>query len=90
MAQAIQNNANAIMIKNNAFILKAEQLQPVIYQNKITPQNIISLINDPSAIHNCSSQFISDAEHYLHQSFHSGDSFIIDFGQHNVGYLSFL
>lgn len=90
MAQAIQNNANAIMIKNNAFILKAEQLQPVIYQNKITPQNIISLINDPSAIHNCSSQFISNAEHYLHQSFHSGDSFIIDFGQHNVGYLSFL
>lgn len=90
MAQAIQKNIDAVMVKDNAFILKAKQLQPKIYQKKISPQKIISLINDPSAIHHWSSKIVSDANDYLNQSFHSGDSFIIDFGQHNVGYLSFL
>lgn len=90
MAQAIQKNIDAVMVKDNAFILKAKQLQPKIYQKKISPQKIISLINDPSAIHHWSSKIVSDTNDYLNQSFHSGDSFIIDFGQHNVGYLSFL
>lgn len=90
MAQAIQKNIDAVMVKDNAFILKAKQLQPKINQKKISPQKIISLINDPSAIHHWSSKIVSDANDYLNQSFHSGDSFIIDFGQHNVGYLSFL
>lgn len=90
MAQAIQKNIDAVMVKDNAFILKAKQLQPKIYQKKISPQKIISLINDPSAIHHWSSKIVSDANDYLNKSFHSGDSFIIDFGQHNVGYLSFL
>lgn len=90
MAQAIQKNVDAVMVKDNAFILKAKQLQPKIYQKKISPQKIISLINDPSAIHHWSSKIVSDANDYLNQSFYSGDSFIIDFGQHNVGYLSFL
>lgn len=90
MAQAIQKNIDAVMVKDNAFILKAKQLQPKIYQKKISSQKIISLINDPSAIHHWSSKIVSDANDYLNQNFHSGDSFIIDFGQHNVGYLSFL
>lgn len=90
MAQAIQKNDHLVMIKNEQLLLKAEKLLPRIYEKIIYPQYIITPISDCNHIHGWSAKNVSDTQSYLHKSFQSGDSFILDFGTHCVGYLSFL
>lgn len=90
MSQAMQKNDDLVMIRDITFISKAENLLPTIHQTIIKAQNIITLVNDPKAVHGWSAKVISPATVYFNQSFQTGESFIIDFGQHGVGYLSFL
>lgn len=90
MTQEIQKNLDVVMVRDSEFTAKAESLIPTIYENIVYPQNVLSLVKDANAIHDWSSEVISEAQYYLNQSFQTGDSFILDFGNHNVGYLSFL
>ncbi|WP_334324233.1 hypothetical protein [Gilliamella apicola] len=90
MSQAMQKNDDLVMIRDITFISKAENLLPTIHQTIIKAQDIITLVNDPKAVHGWSAKVISPATVYFNQSFQTGESFIIDFGQHGVGYLSFL
>ncbi|WP_294963775.1 hypothetical protein [uncultured Gilliamella sp.] len=90
MAQEIQKNDHVVMVRDQVFISKAENLLPTLYQNNIYPQKIITLVRNANAIDGYSANIISQAQCYLKQSFQTGDSFILDFGCHGVGYLSFL
>lgn len=90
MAQEIQKNDHVVMVKDKSFMAKAEKLLPTLHHKAIYPQNIITLVQDPTAIYGWSAKVVSSAHEYFTKAFQPGESFIIDFGQHAVGYLSFL
>lgn len=90
MAQTMQRNDHMVMIRDTELLLKAKKLLPTIYEKIIYPKNIITLIQTPNTFHGWQANIISEASSYLNRSFQTGDSFILDFGTHGVGYLSLL
>lgn len=88
MAQTIQRNDHMVMIRDTELLLKSKKLLSTIYEKIIYPKIIITLIQTPNTFHCWQANIISEASSYLNRSFQTGDSFILDFGTHGVGYLS--
>lgn len=89
MSQAIQSNSHMTMMREPVFLNKAAELTPVIRRRKTCPLNAIRLCEDPQAVHGWSMEPIDTADAYLQKSFSTGDSLILDFGTHGVGWLTF-
>lgn len=75
------------IIRNEAFIAKAEQLKPELICTEVHPVHLIDVVSDESAVHGWRANVLEPAEALADKSFGKGDSFILDFGTHLVGYL---
>lgn len=74
-----------VIDRNEDFIAKSEQLKPELVRETVRPQNFVEVVADPSIIHGWRAQAI---ESQAGQSYGKGDEFILDFGTHQVGYVS--
>lgn len=72
---------------NQDFLDKAAALEPVLNKRVIQPKRIVRVEELPS--HECIVHETADAGTLSKQTFSKGDSMILDFGDHQVGYVSF-
>lgn len=84
----IQKVKNHIVVRNEAFIQKAEHVKPVLFSKKATPVSLVQVVEDESIIHGWRADFVKPVSELKENSFGKKDSFILDFGDHHVGYLS--
>lgn len=89
MSYAIQVNQHLITVKDERFLSTAESLRPLTLRKSTIPENVILLREDPEAVHGWRSEVTDSATNYLQKAFSAGDSFILDFGTHGVGWLGF-
>jgi hypothetical protein len=86
MAQ-LQINPDHAIIRNEAFLEKAEQLKPELICREVFPVQLVEVVADPSAVHGWRAQAIGPAEELAARSLGTGGQVILDFGTHLVGYL---
>jgi alpha-L-rhamnosidase len=84
---SMQKLENQVIIRNEVFIEKAEQLKPQLYETTVKPTALVEILEDESVIHGWSSAFKAPISTLAKQEFRKKDSFILDFGDHQVGYL---
>lgn len=84
---AITNSIeNFEMIVNQDFIQKADSLVPELIKTKVTPKQIVTIESDKE---NCKVNFKADIKELENLEMGRNDSVILDFGNHNVGYVKF-
>jgi alpha-L-rhamnosidase len=86
---SIQQLENQVIIRNEPFIKKAEKLKPELYETIVKPTAIVEIKNDKKVIHGWRSDDVAPASSLANNEYRKNDSFIIDFGNHQVGYLTF-
>ncbi|MBT2700463.1 sugar hydrolase [Bacillus sp. ISL-40] len=84
----IQKLENQIIIRNEKFIKTAEQFKPELNETIVKPTSIVEIKADTKAIHGWRSQVIAPASALADYENKKNDSCILDFGDHQVGYLS--
>ncbi|WP_462409414.1 alpha-L-rhamnosidase-related protein [Neobacillus sp. Marseille-QA0830] len=85
----IQKLENQVIIRNEPFIEKAERLKPVLQETMVNPTAIVEIKKDQNVIHGWRSEFMAPASTLANNDYRKKDSFILDFGNHQVGYLTF-
>ena len=84
---AITNSMeNFEMIVNDDFIKKADALIPRLIKTEVTPERIVTIEPDGD---NYKAVFKSDIEELKNIEMGRDDKVILDFGNHNVGYVKF-
>lgn len=84
---AITNSMeNFEMIVNDDFIKKADELIPELLQTKVTPKQIVTIESDGD---NCRVTVKAGIEELGNIEMGRDDKVILDFGNHNVGYVKF-
>ncbi len=78
-----------IVVKNEAFIKEAHRLKPVLKSSVVKPTALVHVLPDPDVMHSWKVEHASSVDELQKQEFKKGDSFIVDFGDHQVGYLNF-
>lgn len=76
------------MSMNKHFVEIAEKLTPELIHQKIYPQRIVEVVPDETAFQGWRIEPIEGVESLVNKSFGKNESFILDFGDHQVGYLS--
>jgi len=89
MSQAIQQHHNLTMLRDEQFLANASALMPTLHSQAISPVSVINPVADSSALLGWRAEKIADASTWLTKSFSPGDTFILDFGTHGVGWLNF-
>ncbi|WP_066052279.1 alpha-L-rhamnosidase-related protein [Robertmurraya korlensis] len=84
-----QKLENHVVVKNNLFIQKAESLKPELKSSMVKPERLVEVNLDPSVMHGWKVEPASSIDALDKREFKKGDSFIVDFGDHQVGYLTF-
>ncbi|MCM8711890.1 sugar hydrolase [Clostridium sp. SYSU_GA19001] len=77
-----------IIKKNDKFIKIAESLKPKLIKDKVYPKQIVDVIRDKDAIHGWKVVKVSEIDTIKKEAYGKSDSFILDFGDHEVGYLT--
>lgn len=72
---------------NTEFAKKAESLKNQLKHKQILPKEQVEIVKESNAFQGLSAKVISPIEMPI--VLKSGDSIILDFGDHNVGYLNF-
>lgn len=85
---AIQKNENLKIHRNEEFIQKAQDLKPVLNVDRKRPGQIVEVLKDESVIHGWKMEDVEAAEELKKHEYKKGDSFIVDFEDHQVGYLT--
>ncbi len=84
---AITNSMeNFEMIVNDDFIKKADALMPELIKTEVTPKQIVTIEPDGD---NYKAVFKSDIEELKNIEMGRDDRVVLDFGNHNVGYVKF-
>lgn len=86
--KAIQRMDNHVIVRNEAFIAAAEQLKPQLIHQTASARDRVEIVADPLAIHGWRVQAVESASELSTHDYGKGDQFILDFGTHQVGYLS--
>ncbi|WP_159881490.1 alpha-L-rhamnosidase-related protein [Paenibacillus puerhi] len=73
---------------NQQMVDYAEQLIPALYQEKVYPKHQIEVIQDERAFQGWKTNVLEGFDSLQEKTFGKGDSFILDFGDHQVGYVS--
>lgn len=73
---------------NLSFVDIAEQLKPTLYETVVYPTQVIEVVEDANAFQGWQTKPIESYESLSEKSFGKNDSFILDFGDHQVGYLT--
>ncbi|GAE36007.1 alpha-L-rhamnosidase-related protein [Halalkalibacter akibai] len=74
--------------RNEDFIQKAESLKPTLKKQVTKPINLVKTVEDPDIIHGWKCIVTEAVEKLVEKDYGKGDSFIVDFGQHQVGYVT--
>jgi alpha-L-rhamnosidase len=85
---SIQKLENHVIIRNEGFIEQAETLKPQLHETIVEPKAIVEIKSDKDVIHGWKSEFVAPASTLAETEYGKGDSVILDFGNHQVGYLS--
>lgn len=89
MGEAKMQAGQAVIVPVEAFINEAERLKPELFKQQVMPERLVEVVRDEEVIHGWAARAITGAESLLEQDFGTGDSFILDFGDHRAGYVSF-
>lgn len=89
MSQAIQLNAQIPMVRQPQFLHKADSLIPELHRQPRSPLAVINAVADPQALFGWRAEPLCSLEALYQREFSEGESVIIDFGSHCVGYLQF-
>lgn len=76
------------MMMNQTMIDKAERLIPELFRGTATPRGSIDVIADENALQGWRTKPASEPQAWRGKSFGKGESFVLDFGDHLVGYVS--
>jgi hypothetical protein len=74
--------------KRETWIAIAESLTPSLTRHSVLPHYEIKVQDDDSAFQNLAVIKSASMEEVYNRKYHEGDSFILDFGEHVVGYLA--
>lgn len=74
--------------KNEKFIKIAEGLKPKFFKKNSYPKAIVEVVSDKTVIHGWKSNKIQIADNLKENVYGKGDSFILDFEDHEVGYIT--
>ncbi|WP_160720446.1 alpha-L-rhamnosidase-related protein [Bacillus sp. USDA818B3_A] len=85
---SIQKLEKQFTIRNDKFIEQAEQLKPQLFETIVKPKAIVEVKADSNVIHGWKTVDVAPASTLTNEEFGKNDSFILDFGNHQVGYLS--
>ncbi|MDQ8736599.1 sugar hydrolase [Paenibacillus sp. LHD-38] len=77
------------MTVNKEMVAVAEKLTPELIQGAAEPKGSIEVIADENAIQGWRVEPKRDPQEWKEGAYGKGDSFVLDFGDHLVGYLSF-
>jgi len=72
---------------NEALLAKAEQLIPSMIETRVEPVRLVDVHEDAQAVQGWSARAAGDAGAIKTGAYGKGDSFVLDFGDHLVGYL---
>jgi alpha-L-rhamnosidase len=86
---SIQKLENQVIVRNESFIEQAEKLKPKLHQTIVKPTTIVEIKSDTEGIHGWRAERTATASKLPEYDYGKKDSFILDFGDHQVGYLSF-
>ncbi|WP_256972527.1 sugar hydrolase [Saccharibacillus sp. O23] len=81
-------NQQTNIVRSEPLIARAEALKPRLSSREVGMRGLIEVQADPQALHGWRTKRIAGAEGLNERSFGKGDSAIVDFGDHRVGYLS--
>jgi len=81
--------SQATIVRNEDFILAAERLKPVLRNEEVAPTRLVKVVSDDTAIHGWRVLPEGDIGSLENRELGKGQSFIADFGDHRVGYVSF-
>ena len=90
MSQAIQHNSQVSMTRHPDFLRTAETLRPALCRQAYPPIAVVEAHADATALFGWRAEPVSSPATFYQRELSSGDSVIIDFGSHFVGYLHFL
>ncbi len=90
MSQAIQHNSQVSMTRHPDFLRTAETLRPALCRQAYPPIAVVEAHADATALFGWRAEPVSSLAAFYQCELSSGDSVIIDFGSHFVGYLHFL
>ncbi|TCN25364.1 alpha-L-rhamnosidase-related protein [Mesobacillus foraminis] len=85
---SIQQLENQVIIRNESFIGQAEKLKPQLHETLVKPKALVEVVRDDEAIHGWRTEQAAPAADLLNREYGKNDSFILDFGDHQVGYLT--
>lgn len=71
------------------FVARAERLKPVLHEVTEAAKSLVKAVPDPSEFLRWRMEPDGSPESLANRTFRADDSFIIDFGGHRTGYLSF-
>ena len=75
------------MSKRQELVDIAENLRPRLYEAEVYPKRVVEVVKDPKAFQGWKVNSVNNIETLEKLSFGKGEGFIIDFGNHEVGYL---
>ncbi|PGV49392.1 family 78 glycoside hydrolase catalytic domain [Bacillus sp. AFS037270] len=87
---SIQKLENQVIVRNEKFIETAVQLKPKLHETIVKPSSIVEIKADPEVIHGWKSEVVAPASSLANSEYGKNDSVILDFGDHQVGYLSLI
>jgi alpha-L-rhamnosidase len=71
------------------FVARAERLKPALHETTQLPKGLVRAVADPARFLRWRMEPDGSPESLAGKTFRAGDSFIVDFGGHRTGYLSF-
>ncbi|RTE11685.1 family 78 glycoside hydrolase catalytic domain [Paenibacillus whitsoniae] len=76
------------MPNNLKLIEIAQTLTPELSTTKVYPVQLVEMVPEQDAFQGWSVKTVDTVENLLHRTFVKNDSFVLDFGDHQVGYLN--
>lgn len=76
------------MSTNKKFVDIAQQLKPEINKTTVFPKRLIEVVGDKDAFQGWKINNLEEIENLELKSFGKNESFVIDFGDHQVGYIN--
>jgi alpha-L-rhamnosidase len=84
----IQKVENRVIHVNQPFIEKANELMTPLFEEKLEPIGTVETKKDRNSIHGWKAVTVEPIQSLKTHAFGKGDSVIVDFGEHVVGFLS--
>jgi alpha-L-rhamnosidase len=85
---SIQKLENHVIVRNEPLIELAEKLKTELHETIVKPTAIVEIKSDKEVIHGWRAEYAAPASTLSEYEYSKEDSFILDFGDHQVGYLS--